>query len=145
MKHKIKSDSYSPINDKEAWIGILYACISSDGEIGKSEIESLSRMIANKSKFNGIEIPPLCKKITEAIKSIGSKGLVDACCPLIKAEDKPTLFSMAVEIVLSDGLLEMEEQKIIEYLAKTLAMDKVLVIKIIEVMLIRNKGNLILD
>ena len=145
MERSTSKNLYKPTSDKEAWIGILYACIASDGKIGSSEIESLSRMIGNKRKFNNTEINPLCKKVIGAIKTISPKKLVDICSPLIKEEDKPTLFSMAVDIVLSDGILEIEEQEIIEHLAMTLAMDKVMVVKIIEVMLIRNKGNQILD
>jgi len=136
---------YKPSNDKEAWIGILYACIASDCVISKSELDVLSGMLASKRIFNETDIQPLYNRVLEAIKKDGVNGLVDVCSPLIKTEDRPTLFSMAVEMVLSDGLLEVQERKIIEYLAETLKIDKTLVIRIIEVMLIRNKGNNIRD
>jgi uncharacterized tellurite resistance protein B-like protein len=145
MKNKPNNGLYKPSSDYEAWVGILYACIASDGEVGKSEIEALSKMISGKRKFEGIDIIPLCKNVVEAYDKVGANGLVDACSPLIEHADKPTLFSMAVDIILSDGLLELGERKIIEYLANTLMIDKTQVLKIIEVMLIRNKGNVILD
>ncbi len=145
MKNKTTNNSKGPSGDQEAWIGILYACIASDGEVSPSEIDALSKMLANKMKFKGIDIPAICKNVITTYKKLGVEGLVDACSPYIKEEDKPTLFSMAVELVLSDGLLEIGERKIIEHLANTLMIDKILVVKIIEVMLIRNKGNVILD
>lgn len=142
---KKEKETYRPTNDKEAWIGILYACIASDGEVGKSEIEALSKMLVNKIKFDGVDLIPLCKNVTEAFDKLGLEGLVDACSPFISERDKPTLFSMAVDIVLSDGLLEAAERKIIEHIATSLRIDNALILKIIEVMLIRNKGNMILE
>ncbi len=142
---KKENKTYKPTSDNEAWIGILYACIASDGEVGKSEIDALSRMLANKIKFEGIDLVPLCKNITDAFNVLGVEGLVDSCSPIISERDKPTLFSMAVDIVLSDGLLEAGERKIIEYIATSLQIENTLILKIVEVMLIRNRGNMIVE
>jgi uncharacterized tellurite resistance protein B-like protein len=144
-KPEIISFTYKPLSDYEAWIGILYACITADGDVENSEIHSLSRMLLLKNKFSGIDIVPLYKNVAEAKQKIGNIGLIDACSLIIKEEDKPTLFSMAVDIVLADGVLEEEEMKVVEYIAASLAIDTNLVEKIVEVMLIRNNGNLILD
>ena len=56
---KTKDIVYKPNSDLEAWIGILYACMSSDGIVSDVEIDSLSRMIVLKQKFSGIDIAPL--------------------------------------------------------------------------------------
>jgi uncharacterized tellurite resistance protein B-like protein len=144
-KSEATAYTYKPLSDYEAWMGILYACISADGEVGDSEIDSLSRMLVFKKKFDGIELAPLYKNVAEAKLKIGSNGLIDSCCSVVKEEDKPTLFSMSVEIVLADGILEEDEKKVIEYIATAMSIDSNLVEKIIEVMLIRNKGNHILN
>lgn len=135
--------SYIPESDYEAWIGILYACVSADGDDSDAEIESLSRMIAFKQKFSRIDILPLYEKVEKITEEIGGKQLVESCAKMVEKGDKSTLFAMAVEIVLADGVLADEEEKIIEFIAQELEIASELVDKIVEVMLIRNKGNVI--
>lgn len=135
---------YKPHSDLEAWIGILYACMSSDGVVSDVEIDSLSRMIVHKQKFSGIDISPLYDSVSEAKLKIGGIGLVEACAEFINEGDKDTLFSMAIEIVLADGILDKDEEKIIEIIADRMRIDTGLVEKIIQVMLIRNKGNIVI-
>jgi uncharacterized tellurite resistance protein B-like protein len=132
---------YAPNDEKEAWVGLLYACIIADGEIMKVEENSLSLMLITKKKFENADIPRLYRRVADAQHKIGGAGLVDACAPLIEKEDRPTLFSMSVELVLADGILDDDEEKIIEYIAKKLLIPDDLVERIVEVMLIRNRGN----
>ncbi|WP_033956992.1 TerB family tellurite resistance protein [Psychroserpens jangbogonensis] len=141
---EIKDLIYKPLSDFEAWIGILYACMSSDGEVSDVEIDSLSRMIVLKQKFSGIDISPLYNSVSEAKLKIGGIGLVEACSEFVNENDKDTLFSMAVEIVLADGILNKDEEKVIELIADRMKIDMELVEKIIQVMLIRNRGNVLI-
>ena len=141
---EIKDLIYKPLSDFEAWIGILYACMSSDGVVSDVEIDSLSRMIVHKQKFSGIDISPLYNSVSEAKLKIGGIGLVEACAEFVNEADKDTLFSMAIEIVLADGILEKDEEKIIELIADRMKIDTELVEKIIQVMLIRNRGNVVI-
>jgi uncharacterized tellurite resistance protein B-like protein len=145
MEEPNKKITYKPAGEQEAWIGILFTCIASDGIVGIAEAESLSKMLSGKIIFEGTDIPALCSKVTDVYKESGAAGMIAACKTHIKEEDKPTLFSMAVDIVLSDGLLEKEERQIIELLASELKIESSLLLKIVEVMLIRNRGNRILD
>lgn len=139
-----KDITYKPLSDYEAWIGILYACMSSDGLVSDVEIDSLSRMIVHKQKFVGIDISPLYDSVAEAKLKIGGIGLVEACSELVHIDDKETLFSMAIEIVLADGILEKDEEQVIELIADRMKIDSEMVEKIIQVMLIRNRGNVII-
>lgn len=136
--------TYKPLSDYEAWIGILYACMSSDGVVSDVEIDSLSRMIVHKQKFVGIDISPLFDSVAEAKFKIGGIGLVEACAELVHDKDKETLFSMAIEIVLADGILDKDEEKVIELIANRMRIDSEMVAKIVQVMLIRNRGNVVI-
>jgi hypothetical protein len=54
---------YAPNDEKEAWVGLLYACIIADGEIMKVEENSLSLMLITKKKFEKCrysQIVPSC-------------------------------------------------------------------------------------
>ena len=136
---------YKPTSDFEAWMGILYGCMAADGIVGDFEIDSLTRMLIFNQKFADIDITVLYRSVIEAENKYGSIALIEACYPLIKEEEKSTLFSMVVEIALVDGRLEESEMKQIEYIAEKLQIDPILAEKIIEVMLIRNKLNRIVD
>lgn len=91
----------------------MYACITANVAVENSEIHYLSRMLLLKKKFSDIVL--LYKNVAEAKQKIGSIGLIDAYSLIIKEEDKPILFSMVVEIVLADSILEEEEMKVVEY------------------------------
>lgn len=138
---KTKDIIYKPHSDLEAWNGILYACMSSDDVVSDVEIDALSRMIVHKQKFSGVDISPLYELVSEAKLKVGGIGLVEACVEFINESDKDTLFSMAMEIVLADGILEKDELKVIELIADRMKIDPELVQNIVQVMLIRNRGN----
>lgn len=136
-----KEYQFIPKEETEAWVGLLYACVMADGEMVKVEENALSLMLVTKKKFEGVDVSRLYRNVAEAQIKIGGSGLVDACAPLVKKEERPTIFSMAVELVLADGILDEDEERIIEYIAEKLAIDDGLVERIVEVMLIRNRGN----
>ena len=72
---------------------------------------------------------------------LGQIKYIAACCERIKEEDKETVFALALEILLSDGLLGEEEKNVIEVLSKQLKIDSEMTGKIIEVIFLKNKGN----
>ncbi|MBP2282455.1 putative tellurite resistance protein B-like protein [Flavobacterium sp. CG_23.5] len=125
----------------EAWVGILYSCISADNQITDSETASLSRLLHSKTKFMGIDIGPLYAKSFHLRTEMGQLKYISDCCEWIKDEDKETVFALALEVLLADGILEKEEKNIIEVLSKLLKMDLGMASKIIEVIFLKNKGN----
>ena len=130
------------ISELDAWVGILYSCISADIQIKDSETASLSKLLYSKEKFVGIDIAPLYAKSFHLKAELGQLNYIAACCEQIKEEDKETVFALALEILLSDGLLGEEEKSIIEVLSKQLKIDVGMTSKIIEVIFLKNKGNI---
>ena len=137
-----KSSDIFPKNELEAWMGIFYACISADDDVDDSELEALVELISKKEKFSSIDdLVPLYKRAANAKSTLGGDDLIKACCPVIDIEYKPTIFSMAVELVFADGTVESEEEQVIELIAKELGIAPDLATKIIDVIIIKNKGN----
>ncbi|SEG34866.1 TerB family tellurite resistance protein [Flavobacterium urumqiense] len=126
----------------DAWVGILYSCIAADNLIKDSEKTSLSKLLYSKEKFVGIDVTPLYAKSSHLKTELGQLKYIADCCEVIKEEDKETVFALALEIVLSDGLLGEEEKSIIEVLSKQLKIDTAMAKKIIEVIFLKNKGNI---
>ncbi len=125
----------------EAWVGILYSCISADNQIKDSETASLTKLLYSKEKFDGIDIAPLYAKSFHMKTELGQLKYMAACCEQIKEEDKETVFALALEILLSYGLLGEEEKNVIEVLSQQLKIDAAMTSKIIEVIFLKNKGN----
>lgn len=136
--------TYVPSSEHEAWVGILYACMTADGEADGAETLAIGTMLAFKQKFLGVDVVPLLNNVGHAINKLGGLGVVAACSKKIDPNDKDTIFTMGVEVVLADGTLNQDEVTVIEAVANELGMTADKVAKIIEVMLIRNKGNLVI-
>ncbi|KIA85685.1 tellurite resistance TerB family protein [Flavobacterium sp. AED] len=145
LSDKVEEKNNTALNpvtsELEAWVGILYSCISADNQIKDSETASLSKLLYSKEKFEGVDIAPLYAKSYHLKMDFGQIKYIAACCELIKEEDKETVFAIALEILLSDGLLGEEEKNVIEVLSKELKIDSGMTSKIIEVIFLKNKGN----
>ncbi|HTI90744.1 MAG TPA: tellurite resistance TerB family protein [Puia sp.] len=139
-----QKEGYTPLSDYEAWVAILYACISVDGQVSEVEIDAMSRLLIFKNKFANIEIVPFFKNAMLANNKFGPQHIIDKSAPLIKEGDKSTVLALAAELVLSDGILTDKEKELLEYITLKLNIDELLASKIIEVTLIKNKDNRIL-
>lgn len=63
---------------------------------------------------------------------------------MISEQNKATLFALVMELLLADGILESKEKEIIEYLSTALNLQSDIAQKIVEVMLIKNYGNIVI-
>nr|WP_314897740.1 TerB family tellurite resistance protein [uncultured Flavobacterium sp.] len=146
LSDKVEENNNTALNpvtsELEAWVGILYSCISADNLIKDSETASLSKLLYSKEKFEGVDIAPLYAKSYHLKTELGQLKYIAACCELINEADKETVFALALEILLSDGTLGKEEKNVIEVLSKQLKIDTGMTSKIIEVIFLKNKGNL---
>ena len=142
FEDKSNSDQNPVTSEFEAWVGILYSCISADNQITDSEKASLSRLLHSKQKFIGIDIAPLYAKSFNLRTELGQLKYISACCELVEDEDKETIFALALEVLLADGTLEKEEKNLIEVLSNRLKIDTEMTSKIIEVIFLKNKGNI---
>ena len=142
FEDKNNSSQNQVSSDFEAWVGILYSCISADNQITDSEKASLSRLLHSKQKFIGIDIAPLYAKSFNLRTELGQLKYISACCELVEDEDKETVFALALEVLLADGTLEKEEKNVIEILSNRLKIDAEMTSKIIEVIFLKNRGNI---
>lgn len=137
--------TYSPKNEQEAWVAIMYACIAADGDVSEAETDKMIQFFVFKTMFTGHDIiEDLYKPALTAQKQIGSKVVIDSSTSLISEDGKPTLFALVMELLLADGILGDQEQEIAEYLSESLQLESTLARNIVEVMLIKNKGNVVI-
>ena len=125
----------------DAWVGILYSCMSVDTQITKNEINVLSRIIVTKQKFAEVDVDSLFKNAAVAKGELGLLNYIRECSKLIAEDDKNMVFALALELLLADGILEQKEKDFIEILSKSLEIEDKMTSKIIEVIFLKNKGN----
>ncbi|QNF31598.1 TerB family tellurite resistance protein [Adhaeribacter swui] len=136
---------YTPQSEAEAWIAIMFSCMAVDDDISNAETEKLSQIMVYKALFRNHDTVELYKTAMTRQLQLGSKELIDRSVDKVSAENKPTLFALIVELLLADGILADKEKEITDYLVSALDLDESLATKIIEVILIKNKGNFILQ
>jgi len=133
--------TYSPKNEQEAWIAVMHACNAVDGEVADEELEALTQTLVNKSLFEGHDILAYSKAVFLAQAKLGSKHIVDNSVEKIAPENKATVFALTIQLVLADCVVADKEEELITYLYSALDLPADLAHKIVEVVLILNKGN----
>lgn len=136
--------TYAPHNEQAAWVSIMYACIAADGEISDTETDKLCEVLVMKTLFHNQDIADYYHNSMLAHKQIGSKTLIDSSVSIIQESNKPTLFTLIMELLLADGIIGKKEKEIAEYLTDALHLDTDTAKRIVEVMLIRNAGNFVI-
>lgn len=131
-----------PINEHEAWLSIMYCCVATDGHVADAEIDLISRTLLLKKFFEGYDIVPMFGKAGRAWSDFGEDKVIMEAAELISEEHKDTLFAICVELVLVDGILETEEEKVVEKIAKALNINETYAKQIVEVLIVKNRGNI---
>lgn len=135
---------YEPASEQEAWIAIIFGCMAVDGEVSEVEIHKFANLIMFKQQFQHVKILDLFRNSAGAHRHIGSKGLIDASVDKISESYKATLFAIVMELLLADGVIDVKEEEIAEYLSAALKLDAALSQRIVEVILIKMKGNVVI-
>lgn len=133
--------TYTVDSEQEAWLGILYTIIAADGEIKDIEINELCDRLQHKSFFKDVDVTDLYHVANQAFQKHGGKTLIDKCAEKIHADNKATVLTIAIELMLVDGHEDAEEIKFIDYLAEVLGLPSSTSKQIIEVLNWRNKYN----
>jgi uncharacterized tellurite resistance protein B-like protein len=132
---------FIPATEQEAWIYVMYGCIAADGNVSEAETDKLCQLVVSKTFFEDHDVVPYYQNAMYVHEQTGSKELICNAAERITIKSRPTLFALVMDLLLADGILGEKEQEIAEYLATAIQLDKETAEKIVEVMLIRNKGN----
>tara|TARA_R110001592_G_scaffold359340_3_gene665728 strand:+ start:92393 stop:92851 length:459 start_codon:yes stop_codon:yes gene_type:complete len=132
---------YTVDSEQEAWLGILYTIIAADGEIKDIEIDELCDRLQHKTFFKNVDVTDLYHVANQAYQKHGGKTLIDKCSEKISSENRATVLTIAIDLMLVDGHEDEEEKKFIHYLAEKLSLQSNTSDQIVEVLNWRNKYN----
>lgn len=129
-------------SEHEAFLTILSACASADGDIESNEWDTIYDMLYEKKMYNNTDVWELideCKKNIKAYPSLADA--VNECAPKISKNNANMVFAVCVDIVLIDGIISAGEKAIIGHLKDSLSITDDFAAKAVEVLLARNSGN----
>ena len=136
--------AYVPSNEMEAWLGIMHSCMAADGDVSEAEISRMANLIVYKQQFKLQDFKTQYSAVLNMHKRVGGKAMIDACAPHVSADYRETLLAIVCELILADGVIDKEEKELAEYITEKLGISAENAMKIVEVMLIKNKGNKVL-
>lgn len=131
------------LSKEEAFVGIILSSVAVDEVINQEELflvsHTLARMPAFR-RFHPQQILNMMNNFLQIIRREGVGNIVNAAKSTLNKDMKETAFAVAVDITLADGIVEAKEKEFLETLQKALGLSDELTTKIIEVMIIKNKG-----
>jgi len=128
--------------EKEAFIAIIYACMSADNNISDIELKEMTYILSKKKMYAGVDILTIYTKIQSIYQFIGynSFKLIEMAANRISPHLTLTLYTHAMEIFLSDKNFHANEKQLAAYLKKVLEINEQDAAKIQEVINIKNLG-----
>ncbi|RKZ81780.1 MAG: tellurite resistance protein TerB [Candidatus Parabeggiatoa sp. nov. 1] len=135
--------STDTFSKQEAFLGIALATSAADGEIAESEAKGIFAYLLQMKMFEGItekELSEMFKKLLTVLEKEGIGGLVAIAKSSLPDELRETAFCCAVDIALADGVIEDSEKALLEELQQVLDISEEIGGKMIEVMIIKNRG-----
>jgi tellurite resistance protein len=128
---------------QEAFLAIALATSAADGNIVEEEAKGIFSYLLQMRMFDGYtekQVVEMFKKLVKVLENEGIGGLVAVAKSSLPDELRETAFTCAVDIALADGVVEDSEQALLEELQQALDVSDDIGGKILEVMMIKNRG-----
>jgi hypothetical protein len=131
------------LSPEEAIVSLLIASARADGSVSIHEANSIEHMVGGMQLFRGHRGYGLQKVFAAAsdrIKEHGAARMVPAAAAVVPKQLRTTAFSLAIDLMLSDGRLSPKEQGFADDLRRLLHVDPDEATKIIDVLQTKNAG-----
>jgi tellurite resistance protein len=138
-----KEAEKTTLNKEEAFAAIPLATIAADGNISEEEVLGIITALTRMKLFanhDAKKMNSMFNKLIGVIKRQGVDALVTSSKETLPPELRETVFAVSADLALADGILEKAEKDILTKIQQTLGVPEDVAIKIIEVILIKNKG-----
>ena len=139
----VRTSQTTDLSPAEAFAGIMLATIAADGYIANEEIQHLVTTLYRMQLFQSYPNDHVSRMIGRLMRIIEVKNadtLLDLAVKCLPEYLHETVFAVATDLVLSDGDVSEEEEYLLSKLCNHLSISQDKVNKIIEVMIIKNRG-----
>ncbi len=131
------------LSKPEAFAAVAVAAVASDGDISPEEVQRAVINLATLKSFRRHDLRELSNtlnKVSGMIKKRGVSTVIQSAKAVLSADERPSAFFVATDLILADGVVEEQEKKFLEELQTALGIDDETALKISEVVLIKNRG-----
>jgi hypothetical protein len=111
--------------EQEAYLAIMYACMSVDERVTEDETDELIRSLIQEPIFQDAPLINLYKKVQVINQSIrfDPYRLIEMAAPKISQALKATVFKSAVNLLQADGIVFGSEKDLMQHLQRCLYPD----------------------
>jgi tellurite resistance protein len=131
------------VDERDLFCSVLIATIDADGRVRQEEADqffaTLGRMAMYRDQSDE-ERSHMVDRVTSLVNKFGTQAILDRANEVLSEGMKETVFAIAVDIALADGVVELTEKELLNQTKETLGISDDLAEKIVDVMLIRNRG-----
>lgn len=140
---KDKGDGPITLNKNEAFAAVAVAAIASDGTISEEEVQRTAMNLAAMPAFRDHDLREMgatLNKVAGVLKKRGAGAVMPAAKLALSKEQCEQAFFLAADLLLTDGIVEKEERQFLEEARVALAVDEPMALKIVEVVVIKNRS-----
>ncbi|HBK98322.1 MAG TPA: Tellurite resistance protein TerB [Microcoleaceae bacterium UBA10368] len=138
-----RQQSEVTLGPAEAFAAIALIAVAADGYINDSESQAISMTLSRMQLFRSYPNDVMKKMLDRLLMILQRQGvdvLFNAALATLPDELKETVFAVTADIALADGEVSEEEEQLLNDLYGALGLSEEMALKIIDVMLIKNKG-----
>jgi tellurite resistance protein len=131
------------LSKEEAFAAISLVTVAADGVITEEEARGLFVQLYRMKMFSGFndnQMSSMLNKLINIIKKQGLVTLVEMSKESLPENLKITAFAVATDLALADGDVAEEEKNLLTKIQQALGIPEEEAVKIIEVMMIKNRG-----
>ncbi|MEM7756871.1 MAG: tellurite resistance TerB family protein [Cyanobacteria bacterium P01_A01_bin.40] len=139
----VKTAKTTELSPAESFAGIMLAIIAADGYLANEETQNLITTLYRMKLFQSYPSDHVSRMIGKLMKIMQTNNvdvLLNVSVQSLPEYLHETVFAVATDLLLSDGEVSDKEEYILSKLCNCLSIDQDKVNKIIEVMIIKNKG-----
>ena len=139
----VRTANNTDFSPAESFAGIMLATIAADGYLAREEINSLINTLHQMKLFQSYPNESIGRMIDKLMKMMQVQSvdkLLDTAVKCLPEYLHETAFAICTDLILSDGEVSEEEEAVLSKLCNRLSISQDKVSKIIEVMIIKNKG-----
>jgi uncharacterized tellurite resistance protein B-like protein len=132
-----------PLTVEEAFAAVLLVAMAADGYVSdeeKREFGAIVNRVQLYRSINGDQFSAIMDKLQGLLSREGAESLLGRAAVSLPRELKETAFALGADLILADGSVEEQEKALLEAMQRALAIPDVHALKIIEVLVVKNRG-----
>jgi tellurite resistance protein len=140
---RTREQSSVALSPAESFAAITLVAVAADGYLSDEESQSISTTLCRMQLFRSYPrevIGKLFDRLCAILKRQGSEALLDLALNSLPHDLYETAFAVTADLVLADGEVSSEEEDLLNQLYRVLGISEATAVKIIDVMLIKNRG-----